>query len=57
MPLFDRDQHGSLNAATGHNLRTLFESKFQQLAESSFGVLYLPGSQTEPPFPLLKEYD
>jgi hypothetical protein len=49
MPFLDRDQDRGLNAATRDDLRTLFDRRLQELAEASFCVLYLPGSQGTPP--------
>jgi hypothetical protein len=48
IPFFNRNQDRGLNAAPGHNLRPLFEGCVQELAKSSFCILYLPRSHVRP---------
>lgn len=42
MPFFDWNEHGSLHSPASDDLRALFESRVEQLAEPRFCVLYLP---------------
>src|ERR1035438_9394073 len=48
LPFFDRHHDGSLNSTAGHNLRALLDGRIQELAETRFCVLHLPGSQISP---------